>query len=291
VDLQRWFLDFITSPAFWVLCLGGAAYLFKEAMGRALDKRVESHKIEGQQQTERLRSELQFQAQRDVERLKSELQLHGQHQLEQLRAELSARNEAMRHELQKQFLRAELATTKAQEVYPELMGRVLRAEGAIGALWGSRWVPDFKTYSTEQLTQLLKEARPAGEEEKEILDILEHSKKEGIKRIEKVLRRREVEEAKRLHVEASNYLLLQRLFINKRVRELTDEVLRTLWSAWTNVHMGEIARGEGQWHAQYQTALDAAAKKIGELEEAMRADLLPARVGLMQPAAIGAGTE
>ncbi|EPX61868.1 hypothetical protein D187_010487 [Cystobacter fuscus DSM 2262] len=245
------------------LFLAGFIWLFKAAVGRALDKRIESLKIEGQQQTERLTAEwqaqgqqqteqlkavLQLEVQRDVERLKAELLVKGQHQLEQLRAELSARNEAIRHEMQKQFLRAQLATSKTHEVYAKLIELVLHTEGAIGGLWGARLVTDYSTYSIEQLEQVLKEARPGGEEQEEILAILKEEKRAGLKRIKEVLRRRELEEAKRQHTEAKNHLIHNRIFVTKRVRELADEVLRQLGSAWTAVHMATDAPGSGPWH-------------------------------------------
>jgi hypothetical protein len=288
VEEPGWVVQFITGTTFATLCATFFTWLFKESMKRALDKKVESHKIElqtqGQQQTERLKAELQLQAQREVERLKAELQLQAQHQLEQLRAELSVRNETIRHEMQKQYLRAQLATTKTHEVYAKLIELVRHAEGAIGGLWGPKWVKDYTTYSVEQLEQVLKGARPGDEEEETILAILKESKREGIKGIEKVLRRRELEEAKSHHTKAKNHLILNGIFVTRRVRELADEVLRELWSAWTNVHVATDAPGSGPWHEQYSTAVEAAAKKIGELEDAMRADLLPELVGPVPPA-------
>jgi hypothetical protein len=290
VDVQGWFVQFITNPVVVGLFLAGCIWLFKEAMGRALDKRIESHKIEGQRQTEQVKAVLLLEVQRDVERLKADLLRQGQVQLEQLRAELSARNEAIRHEMQKQFLRAQLATTKTHEVYAKLIELVVHAEGAIRGLWGA-WATDYTTYSIEQLEQVLKGARPGGEEEEKILAILNESKREGIKRIEKVLRRRELQDARRQHTEAKNHLILNGIFVTKRVRELADDVLRELWSAWTYVHMATDAPGSGPWHEKYDTAIEAAAKKIGELEEAMQADLLPEFVGPLPTSTADTGTK
>ncbi|HSP80340.1 MAG TPA: hypothetical protein VLQ93_17535, partial [Myxococcaceae bacterium] len=111
------------------------------------------------------------------------------------------------------------------------------------------------------------------------LALLRESRREGIKRIEELLRRRELESARRQHTEAKNYLILNGIFVTKRVRELANEVLRELWSAWTNVQVAMDAPGSGSWYEQYATAVEAAAKKVSELEEAMQADLLPEFIG------------
>jgi hypothetical protein len=67
VEEPDWVVQFITGTTFATLCATGFTWLFKESMKRALDKRVESHKIElqtqGQQQTERLKAELHAQRQ------------------------------------------------------------------------------------------------------------------------------------------------------------------------------------------------------------------------------------
>jgi hypothetical protein len=177
-----------------------------------------------------------------------------------------------------------LATTRPHEVYSQLIKLVRHAEGAIGQWQGVRFKTDLKTLSTEQLAQLLKEARPGGEDEKEILAILEQNKEMGIKRVEQVLHRRDLEEARRKHLDATNHLILEGIFVTRRVRELAGEALRELWSAWVNVDMDTRAPGSGNWMLQYDAELAAASKKIGELEDAMRADLLPELVGPVPPA-------
>ncbi len=73
-EVKRWFVEFITSPVFAASCLAGFIWLFKAVLGRALDKRVESHKLEGQRQTEQLKAEWQ----QHTERLKAEWQVQAE---------------------------------------------------------------------------------------------------------------------------------------------------------------------------------------------------------------------
>ena len=182
--------------------------------------------------------------------------------------------------MQKQYLRAQLATAKTHEVYAKLVELIRRAEGAVGGLWGGRWATNYSTYSVEELEQVVKEARPGGEEVEKILAIVRVDKKKGIKRIEEVLRRREMEEARRLCTEAKNYLVLNGIFVTVRVREIAYEVLRLLFSAWSDVQVATEAPGSGSWQKKYNEAVESAAKRLDDLESAMRADLLPEIAGV-----------
>jgi hypothetical protein len=102
----QWVVSLLTS----VGAAGGFSWVFKEALGRSLDR--EMHR-----DLEAYKSELSLQSQQQVERLRAELQLRAQERLEQLRADFNDQNESVRHEMQKQMLRAQLATTKTHEVY------------------------------------------------------------------------------------------------------------------------------------------------------------------------------
>ncbi|WNG41068.1 hypothetical protein F0U61_50745 [Archangium violaceum] len=247
------------SVAEWVVSLGGSgaaaalfSWIFQQSYGKALD--------------------------RAMERYKNDLQRQTQQQLEQVKSELNARNDMIRHELQKQMLRAQLSTTKTHEVYSQLIKLVRQAEGAIGALWGMRRAPTFEKFSAADIQQVLQEAKAPGEEEREILEHFATDRKGAISRLNEVLRRKEMNDALGSLTALKNHIILEGIFMTRRVRELSFKVANELHGAFVAVEVGTLDRTSSRYYEDNQRHIEQAAKDIESLEELMRADLFPGLV-------------
>lgn len=249
----------------WVVSLGGSgaaaalfSWLFQQSYGKALD--------------------------RAMERYKSELQRQTQQQVEQVKSELNARNDVIRHELQKQMLRAQLSTTKTHDVYSQLIKLVRHAEGAVGALWGMRRAPTFEKFNADDIQKELQAAKTPGDEEGEILEHFTTDRTGAIARLKEVLRRKEMNDALGSLTGLKNHIVLEGIFMTRRVRELSFKVAKELHGAFVAVEVGTLDRTSGRYYEDYQRHLEQATKDIETLEELMRADLFPGLVDYL-PAA------
>jgi len=260
--------EWIVSLATSAVAAGLFSWLFKESLGRVLDRDLH-------RDVEHYKSELSLQSQHQIERLKSDLQLQTQGQIE-----------SIRHEMQKQLLRAQLATTKTHDVYSKMIQLLRKAEGAIAGLWATlEMASSYERYSDENLLRVLKEAKAPGLDEEEIRALIPHDRREAIKRIEAVLRQRKKNDAIRAHGEANNHVVLESVFMTKQVKTQAAEVLRVLWAAWVDADVGKDAP-----HGQSKTFFDSfrantakVTEMLEQLEDLMRADLLPATIETPQP--------
>ncbi|MFY0567087.1 hypothetical protein ACN28E_25060 [Archangium lansingense] len=244
------------TVAEWVVSLGGSgvaaaffSWLFQQTYGKALD--------------------------RAMERYKNELHRQTAQQLEHVKSELNARNDVIRHELQKQMLRAQLSTTKTHEVYSQLIKLARTAEGAVSSLWGLRREPTFEKFSAADIQKVLQDAKTPGEEEREILEHFASDRDGAIDRLKEVLRRKEMRDARRSCEALKNHIILEGIFMTSPVRELSFKVSQELWGAYVAVESGTQAPGMSKFTEDYQRRCEEAAKGLRLLEEAMRADLLP----------------
>jgi DNA-binding transcriptional MerR regulator len=255
----EWTVSLLTSTGAAALF----AWLFKESLGRALDRDVH-------RDLERYKSELALRSQHEIERLKSELQLQAHTHLE-----------SVRHEMQKQLLRAQLATTRTQDVYSTLIHLLRKSEGDVAAIWPTfGYAPDYRRYSEEDLLKVLEDAKAPGLDNEEIKALLRTNKREAIKRIEEVLQQRTRNNAQRSHAEANNHVVLEGLFMTKAVRDKANEILRLLWGAWVANHVGNDAPPDQRkgFFDSFSENMQKASVALGELEDLMRGDLLPASI-------------
>jgi hypothetical protein len=238
--------------AVWVASLltsvGAGAFfswLFKESLGRLLQRSLE----------------------KDVERYKSELSAQSAQQLEHLR-----------HEMQKQMLRAQLATTKTHEVYSNLYKKLREVEGRVAGLLGVRFSTDLSTHSSEQIAAYLERLRIPGDERDEVVALYQTDRRTAIEKLDKLARRVEEIEARSAHNDATRYLVEEGIFVSKPVRDLAQKVLTELWSAWVaNDMMGRDVVLD-RWLEGFRKSTEAAKADLETLENLMRDDLLPASV-------------
>jgi hypothetical protein len=227
----EWIVSLLTSAGAAALF----AWLFKESLGRALDRDLH-------RDVEHYKSELALQSQQQIERLKSDLQLQTQGQIE-----------SIRHEMNKQFLRAQLATTKTQEVYSNLIHLLRKAEGMIAQLWAMfELAQSYDRHSDEDLLAVLEQAKAPGLDKEEVRALIPRDRREAIKKLDALLRQQRRNEAMRAHGEANNHIALESVFMTKKVKTQAAEVIRVLWAAWVDADVGKDAP-----HGQSKTFFDS----------------------------------
>jgi hypothetical protein len=79
-----------------------------------------------------------------------------------------------------------------------------------------------------------------------------------------------------MNTKAKNYLILKALFVSREVKELAHAVLKDLGEAWVDVEVGAMpGNPHGTDFAAYSACIDAATKKLNDLEELLRRELRP----------------
>jgi hypothetical protein len=108
----------------------------------------------------------------------------------------------------------------------------------------------------------------------DVISSIQHDKKEGVKELEKVLRRIELRDSRGLLTEVMNYVLLKALWITKPVKDGALAVHKKLSDAHVEVEVGEQDR-TGQVGKKFWPLTKAAAEDLDALENLMRQELLP----------------
>jgi hypothetical protein len=250
--------------------VGGGALIvwyLKERIKTGHSKELEEHKSALAKDVERLKGELAHESALKVERVKAE-HAHGSAlQVERLKAELSLqtalRVEQYRAELAKHqhaeerkkvdhslegSLRVEttlsgelamqqearrLALTKKHDIYPKLMQAIRRVEGVVlsPAVTGTGYLPVYTGLSAAELRKVLVDARIPEGDIGATLELFEHSPNEGVKEVEKLVRKRSISDARHTLEQERNYFILERTSMSDPVQDLASAVFRTLSDA------------------------------------------------------------
>lgn len=193
--------------------------------------------------------------------------------LESHKAELARHSEQLKHDLQREMLKAELATGKMHEVYAQLWELIVRAHGTVAGLVGGRFAPSYDNYDAEDFAKLLADTHLPHGEQARLLQAIERNRKTGQQEVERVFRRVEIDEARRQVFEAKNYAALKSPFLSPAVRERTAAFTKAIWSAWVDIHVGSMP---GNPNSQNPLpALNEADEKLTELEVQISKELHP----------------
>jgi hypothetical protein len=206
----------------------------------------------------------------DTERLKAELRDES----EQQKAELKADAERLKAALEADIVKARLGAGRLDRTLPKLLYLIRRAEGAVVRLLGIGWSADYTDYDLDDLEDLLKRLRVAGQERKETLELLAYNRDGGIRQVQRLHRRREVEEARQWTEKLGNFLLVETLFIPKPIRNAAWEIRKKLSEAWGVVYVGD-RHPTGIEVTKHRELTKASAVEIEALQDVMQNALEP----------------
>lgn len=198
--------------------------------------------------------------------------------LEAFKGDLGRETERLRHDLQREMLKAQLSTGALHLVYPRLFDKLRRAHGAIAGLMGTRFTGTFEGYDRADIESTLSELRIPGEMRRRVLESFDRDRDEGVRRLKALGRRREVADARAVYVKAQNYFVLKSLFASKEVKDQVKVALDHLWKAWVEVDVGGMpGNPSGVNYEKHDLSVAAATQALNLLETTMRKELEPAR--------------
>jgi len=193
--------------------------------------------------------------------------------LESQKASLGRLTEQLKHDLQREMLKAELATSKMHEVYGHLWELVVRAHGAVGSLVGLSFGPSYEDYETEDFAKVLADAPLTRGQRTQITEAIASDRRAGIKELEKALRDAQLHKARVQVFEASNYAALKSPFLSPAVREKTKAATSAIWSVWVEIHMNTLPGNPDR--KSPVPALKEADAKVTDLEVQISSELHP----------------
>jgi hypothetical protein len=182
------------------------------------------------------------------------------------KAKLDDARENLKHELEKEILRARFSTEKQHVIYPE-MYRLLRvAAGSIGRFYNIAFTNNFDDFNTEDLTNDLRNRKiPEGAIQK-LLAAVQNGRTAGLKEIERYLYQQEFVLAQMAITEAKNFLLLQELYMTTEIAEDGLSVCKGLQLAWIGAQNSGNAE---QGLADYNQASDKLDEMIPKIKAAL----------------------
>jgi hypothetical protein len=194
-----------------------------------------------------------------------------------LQRDLTAQAERLKYELQREMLKAQLSTEQLHLIYPKLAGKLRRAEGAVGDLQGIRFAPSYEGYDVSDFEAVLKDLRLPGAERARLLAALERDRGQGVRELEKTVRRVEKEKARVVVNTAQNFIILKALYLSSAVKEGSFAATKTLWDAWVDLDISAQAAGaEGaEYFTRARQELASAAEQIKAVENLMQQELQP----------------
>jgi hypothetical protein len=110
-----------------------------------------------------------------------------------------------------------------------------------------------------------------------VLSAFDQDPGEGIRQLKSLARRVALEQARLRYGKAQGYLFLKALYVSPNVKTQVQAFLKSLWSAWVDVDVGEMpGNPRGIDVEKFTTAKEAAKRQLDEIEEVMRRELQPA---------------
>lgn len=198
-------------------------------------------------------------------------------EVEKYKSELSKEREIIKHDLNKEALKAQYLSSGIQEIYPELYKKLLLAEGPISGLVGLRYLPDWKEWDEKQVDTFLREKEIAEIERKRIVELFRTGAQNRATEIQSVLDLISLRKIESDIREAKNYYLLKSLFISDEVKDDINNVFNELWSAWADLETwfcyGKDTSGIKLM--DIKTTIKKIPLLIEELERSMRKELFP----------------
>jgi hypothetical protein len=200
-----------------------------------------------------------------------------------LQRELTSEAEHLKHDLQREMLKAQLSTTRLHAIYPLMFEKLRRAEGAVGGLIGLQFAPSYDEYDRADFERLLDDLSLPGGEKSRILQELDHDRRSGIAELNKTKRRVDLQRAQRRLFRAKNFIILKSLYASEPIKNAALGVCNDLWGAWVDIDVGTDAN-DFKFIKNAQEELESAGKALLALETMMRRELHPTGDGAAPPA-------
>ena len=151
-----------------------------------------------------------------------------QKRVEDYKYQLNTLTEALRFDYERKIHNFGLFTSKKHEIYMELNKLLLIADGKVRGLMGLRHVPDYWSFSLEDIQKFIGPKNFMPSIKDKILSNWESNKRLAIDELEKYLRNIEFHEARTAVFEAKNYFWFSQLYLSDDVISHSKKLLDRL---------------------------------------------------------------
>lgn len=196
------------------------------------------------------------------------------------RSDLDRQAERLKHDLQREMIKAELGMNKAYEVAPKLLVKIKRAHGALVSVLGLSSMPDWGEYSRDDLESALDDrnlfpVRLLSSRRDAILLTWDASSIDAKEQVRDLYFGQRVTSAGNLAQRAHNYAVMSSVLLPADLAaaatETTILLVKTAFAA-DMVLVRHLGVGQVTPHEQ----LEDLARQVMNLEQRMRAVLAPA---------------
>jgi hypothetical protein len=160
--------------------------------------------------------------------IRSRVEHKYQKAIETYKHELNTINEQQKFNYQRWITDFSLFTQKKHEAYAELYRLILKADGSLEGLYGSRQVPSFDEYTRADMEKHLINQHIVEGFIPPLLEGWETSRKECIRKIHEYQTMIDFQKADRDRTDASNYHLLNSVYFSEVIEEIVSEILKLL---------------------------------------------------------------
>ena len=191
-----------------------------------------------------------------------------------LQRELTSQAEHLKHDLQREMLKAQLSTTKVHAIYPVMFEKLRRAEGAVGGMTGLTFAPTFEAFDHADFERVLDGLKLPSGEKSRLLQELDQHRQTGIDELNKTMRRVDLQRARERLFRTRNFIILKSLYVSEPVKNAALEVWKVLWDAWVDLETGTDSK-DFKFFKNAQKELESANTLLLALEAKMRDELHP----------------
>jgi hypothetical protein len=138
---------------------------------------------------------------------------------------LSQQSDFLKHDLQKEILSAQIAIQSRHKIYAELYKFLHIAHGTFSSLYGYSASTDYEYYNESDFSSRLQEIGCPSGKKSELLNALKLNSATGIKKFKEYLRHNEEFTSTQKLTEASNFLLINSLYISRVIEEKARGVI------------------------------------------------------------------
>ncbi|NOK33870.1 hypothetical protein HMI49_11730 [Corallococcus exercitus] len=211
-------------------CVGGGAGLtgiVVFGIQRTIDSYLKNHL---DKELEHYKFQLQLAFSTRLEELKTSLNAQSSKELEKLKSTLSSDNDLVRHELQKQIIKAQLSTTKSHEIIYKIARRIRLAQGRAADLIRLQPIISYEGFSREEMRKVLQSENSPRLETEEVLRIFNLDRDEAVIKIHAIKNRNRIALAYKYCERARGSIALNRVLLGPGLYEQSMSVMKAITS-------------------------------------------------------------
>jgi hypothetical protein len=227
------------------ICLLLSLYIFRDTILAALGRSV----------------------QRDLESKKAEFQK----ELEEWKSELESQKERLKHDLSKDALKTKLITEKTHTVYTKLFELLRIAEGNTGKLTGLRIIPDWKYKSDDEIRNILKDRGASDSEIQIAINGIDRSDSfNGYKSVQDAYLHIDTFDSMKGVIEARNFAIINELYLSSDVGKIVFDLTNMMNGVRINI---QYAKEDSSLYRKAHEESELVRPKMQELMKKMREEL------------------